>query len=113
MGPAFRQRIMEVMMEFLQEGEEQLRAGITDYIKQEVNYINLLEGEEEASEFGQDGVLSNIAEKRPLAVLASYVFGKQKGSELLKTVVHEYEKRLQVCVPHFVVSKAEYCLILP
>jgi len=118
--PIFRQRIMEVLMEFLQEGECQLRSGIMDYIKQEVNYINLLEGEDEASdvEDGEDdtskiGWAKKLSEKRPLAVLASYVFGKQKGSEVLKTVVNEYEKRLQVCVPHFVVSKAEYCLILP
>lgn len=113
--PVFRQRIMEVLMEFLQEGEAQLRSGIIDYIKQEVNYINLLEGEDETEDVEQDGVLSAAQnlQKRPLAVLASYVFGKQKGSEVLKTVVHEYEKRLQVCVPHFVVSKAEYCLILP
>eukprot|EP00440_Ansanella_granifera_P035205 gb/GFBE01038183.1/.p1 GENE.gb/GFBE01038183.1/~~gb/GFBE01038183.1/.p1 ORF type:complete len:608 (+),score=168.44 gb/GFBE01038183.1/:1-1824(+) len=106
--PAFKQRVMEVLMDFLLEGEKQLRSGIAEYIRQEVNYINLLEGEDEANE-----VLAEGAEKRPLAVLASYVFGKQKGSELLKTVVAEYEKRLQVCVPHFVVSKAEYCLILP
>jgi dynamin 1-like protein len=114
--PVFRQRIVEVLMEFLQEGEAQLRAGIADYIKQEVNYINLLEGEDDTCEFNQDGVLSDevgVKMKRPLAALASYVFGKQKGSELLKTVVNEYEKRLQICVPHFVVSKAEYCLILP
>jgi dynamin 1-like protein len=111
--PVFRQRIMEVLMEFLQEGETQLRAGIADYIKQEVNYINLLEGEDDPAESVPDGVLASVAEKRPLAVLASYVFGKHRGSEVLKTVVSEYEKRLQVCVPHFVVSKAEYCLILP
>lgn len=106
--PLFKQRVMEVLMEFLQDGEAALRSGITDYIKQEVNYINLLEGEDEVGEMSNDG-----AEKRPLAVLASYVFGKQKGSEVLKTVVSEYEKRLQVCIPHFIVSKAEYCLILP
>lgn len=106
--PVFKQRIMEVLMEFLQEGEAALRSGITDYIKQEVNYINLLEGEDEVGDTSHEG-----AEKRPLAVLASYVFGKQKGSEVLKTVVSEYERRLQVCIPHFIVSKAEYCLILP
>lgn len=113
--PIFKQRIMEVLMEFLQDGEARLRSGITDYIKQEVNYINLLEGEDDVGDVSQDGALPSAAEiqKRPLAVLASYVFGRQKGSELLKTVVNEYEKRLQICVPHFVVSKAEYCLILP
>lgn len=111
--PAFRQRIMEVLMEFLQDGEAALRSGIIEYVKQEVNYINLLEGDDSTSDVGQDGVSSAMAQPRPLVVLASYVFGKQKGSEVLKTVISEYEKRLQVCVPHWLVSKAEYCLILP
>merc|ERR1712187_421071 len=48
--PMFKQRIMEVLMDFLQEGEALLRSGITDYIRQEVNYINLLEGEDEAGD---------------------------------------------------------------
>eukprot|EP00931_Biecheleriopsis_adriatica_P060074 TRINITY_DN36055_c0_g1_i1.p1 TRINITY_DN36055_c0_g1~~TRINITY_DN36055_c0_g1_i1.p1 ORF type:complete len:619 (+),score=148.68 TRINITY_DN36055_c0_g1_i1:21-1877(+) len=106
--PFFKQRIMEVLMDFLNEGENKLRDGIEDYIRQEVHYINLLEMEDEAPEAGAETV-----EKRSLAALASFVFGKQKGSELLKSVVSEYEKRLQMCVPHFVVGKAEYCLILP
>jgi len=111
--PVFKQRIMEVLDEFLQEGEAQLRAGIIDYIKQEVNYINLLEGEDNTPDAAQDAATPTMMEKRPLMILASYVFGKQRGSELLKTVVSEYEQRLQVCVPHWLVSKAEYCLILP
>jgi len=113
--PVFRQRIMEVLDEFLQEGEAQLRSGIIEYIKQEVNYINLLEGEDNINtpDASQEPTTSTMMEKRPLMVLASYVFGRQKGSEVLKTVVSEYEQRLQVCVPHWLVSKAEYCLILP
>lgn len=110
--PVFRQRIMEVLMEFLQDGEAQLRSGVIEYIKQEVNYINLLEGEDNTPDVGPDGAALPI-EKRPLDILASYFIGRQKGSAVLKTVVSEYEKRLQICVPHWLVSKAEYCLILP